>query len=205
MFVPFDTVTVLLQRRPGVQLNHQTIWNWVQDGGQIAMEQLQSSLEQLAAGTYPVPEVLSPQIAGMPLILGADGVMVPIRPNMGKPNGKTQWREVKVAILVRLGRRLTRTGRDICQKHQRRLVAGLGDIEALRPRLLLEALRARTALRERESSGLVTLDGVFGDCIRTVFPRSAIGIIDFYHAAQNLWKAFSAALDGRTTFFESLV
>ena len=48
---------------------------------------------------------------------------------------------MKVGILVRLGRRLTRTGRDICRLHQRRLVAVLGDIDALRPRLRLEALR----------------------------------------------------------------
>lgn len=77
VFVPFHTVTVLLQRLTGVQLSPGTIWNWVQSVGQSAMEQLQSSLEQLAAGAYPVVEALSPQIAGMPLILGADGVMVP--------------------------------------------------------------------------------------------------------------------------------
>ena len=39
----------------------------------------------------------------------------------------------------------------------------------------------------------------FGDSTKSVFPRSAIAILDFYHAAQNLWKAAAAVLDGRTT------
>jgi hypothetical protein len=31
------------------------------------------------------------------------------------------------------------------------------------------------------------------------FSHACIGILDFYHATQNLWKAAAAALDGRTT------
>lgn len=141
VFVPFQTVTVLLQRLTGVQLNQQTIWSWVQSVGAVAMRQLQQELVQLSAGVEPSPETLSPKIASMPLVIGADGVMVPMRPQRGKPDGKTLWREVKVAILVRLGHKLTRRGKNICQLHQRRLVAVLGDIDALRLRLSLEALR----------------------------------------------------------------
>jgi len=33
-------------------------------------------------------------------VIGADGVMVPLRPQPGTPSGKTRWREVKVAILA---------------------------------------------------------------------------------------------------------
>jgi hypothetical protein len=40
IFVPFETVTVLLRRLIGVQLNPQTIWSWVQSVGKLAMEQL---------------------------------------------------------------------------------------------------------------------------------------------------------------------
>ncbi len=105
---------------------------------------------------------------------------------------------MKVAILVRLGRRLTRTGRDTCQLHHRRLVAVLGNIEALRPRLWLEALRQGL----RQASQVVWLSdggpgfwGLYQDC----FAHCAIGILDFYHAAQNLWKAAAACLDARTT------
>ncbi len=143
VFVPFHTVTVLLKRLTGVQLNQQTIWSWVQSVGAVAMRQLQQELVQLSAGVEPRPETLSPKIASMPLVIGADGVMVPMRPHQGKPDGKTLWREVKVAILVRLGHKLTRRGKNICQLHQRRLVAVLGDIDALRPRLMLEALQQR--------------------------------------------------------------
>lgn len=36
---------------------------------------------------------------------------------------------------------------------------------------------------------------LYGQC----FARYALGILDFYHAAQNLWKGAAAWLDGRTT------
>ncbi len=65
------------------------------------MEQLEQELELLASGIEPAPETLSPQLKQMPLIIGADGVMVPIRPQKKTPKGKTIWREVKVAILAR--------------------------------------------------------------------------------------------------------
>ncbi len=89
VFVPFHTVTILLERLNGVQLSQQTIWNWVQSVGKLAMEQLQQEIEELATGVEPIPEALSDHLAQMPLVLGADGVMVPMRPNSGKPNGKT--------------------------------------------------------------------------------------------------------------------
>ncbi len=133
----------------------------------------------------------------MPLVLGADGVRIPLRPHSGQPHGKTQWREVKVAILVRLGRRLTRTGKDICQLHQRRLVAVLGDIDALRPRLWLEALRQGLRQASRVARQLDGGRGFWG-LYQDYFSHCAIGILDFYHAAQNLWKA-AACFDGRTT------
>jgi hypothetical protein len=40
-------------------------------------------------------------VAALPSLVGADGVMVPFRPDGGKPNGRTVWREVKVAVLAR--------------------------------------------------------------------------------------------------------
>ena len=49
----------------------------------------------------------SPELEQMPLIIGADGVMLPMRPMKKTPKGKTIWREVKVAILTRLGYRLS--------------------------------------------------------------------------------------------------
>lgn len=66
---------------------------------------------------------------------------VPFRPTGGQPTGKTQWHEVKVGGLARLSQHRTRTGKVITRLRQRRLGAVLGDIEALKPRLWLEAVR----------------------------------------------------------------
>ena len=85
VFVPFETATVLLQRLTGIQLSATTIWNWVQSAGQKAMEQLQQELELLASGIEPAGEKHSPLEKQMPLIIGADGVMVPIRPKRENP------------------------------------------------------------------------------------------------------------------------
>jgi len=197
VFVPFETAKVLLQRLTGIDLSATTIWNWVQSAGQTAMEQLQQELELLVSGIEPAAEKLSPLLKQMPLIIGADGVMVPIRPQEKSPKGKTMWREVKVAILARLEQRLNSKGKPISKLHHRRLVAVLGDIEALKPRLWLEALRCGF----RNSTVAWVSDGGrgFWRLYQECFVQTCIGILDFYHAAQNLWKAAAAALDGRTT------
>jgi hypothetical protein len=124
--------------------------------------------------------------------------MVPFRPHPRTAKGKTRWREIKVAILARLGARLTRQGRCVTRLCQRRLVAVLGTIDDLAPRLGLEAVRqgVRTAVQ-----GVWLSDG--GRGFWSVFQRlfqavGVIAILDFYHAAQNLYKGASAWLDGRT-------
>ncbi len=198
VFVPFETATVLLKRLTGVQLNATTVWNWVQSVGQKAMEHLQQELALLNSGIEPIEEKCSPPLTQMPLIIGADGVMVPIRPQEKTPKGKTLWREVKVAILTRLGYRMSCTGKPISQLHHRRMVAVLGDIDTLRSQLWLEALRQ--GLRTAGCVVWISDGGrgfwrLYNDC----FANWAIAILDFYHAAQNLWKAAAVALDGRTT------
>ena len=90
VFVPFDTATVLLERLTGVSLSAATIWNWVQSIGQKAMEQVQLELKLLASGVEPTEEKRSPILNQMPLIIGADGVMVPMRAQEKTPKGKTQ-------------------------------------------------------------------------------------------------------------------
>jgi hypothetical protein len=105
------------------------------------METLQEHLQALAQGDPPEPEALAADLVAAPLVLGADGVMVPFRPMGGQPPGKTRWHEIKVGVLARLGQHRTRTGKVITRLHHRRLVAVLGDIEALKPRLWLEAVR----------------------------------------------------------------
>src|SRR6266704_3719999 len=130
--------------------------------------------------------------------MGADGVMVPFRPEGGDPRGKTAWHEVKVGVLARLGRHRTRTGKVVARLHQRRLVAVFGDIEALQRRLWLAALRQGI----RHASQVVWLsDGARGlwRLFEGHVTAYATGILDFSHAVQQLWKGAAAWMDGRTS------
>lgn len=199
VFVPYETASRILLSLTGVSLAPETLWSWVQQAGERAMEQLEAELEALAAGALPAAEALAPELDELALVIGADGVMVPFRAHPGTAEGKTCWREIKVAILARLGVHFTRGEKRVTRLCQRRLVAVLGTIDELTPRLSLEALRqqVRTAVR------VVWLcDG--GPGFWTVFRRcfkglGATAILDFYHAAQNLCKGAKAWLDGRTS------
>ena len=107
------------------------------------------------------------------------------------------WREVKVAVLARLSERITRTGKQTSHLVQRRLVAVLGSIDDLSLRLWLEAtwqgiLSAKTVV------WLCDGGRGFWRLFRDRFEKHAQGVLDFYHAAQNLWKGANAWLDGRT-------
>jgi hypothetical protein len=197
VFMPYETARRLLRQLTGVELAVGTLWRWVQQVGQRVRVQLEGELRALAVGKLPAVEPLAAELEALPLVIGADGVMVPFRPHPRTAKGKTRWRE-KVAILARLGARLSRQGTRVTQLCQRRLVAVLGTIDDLTPRLWLAAVRqgVRTAVRVVWLS-----DG--GRGLWSVFQRrfQAVGvtaILDFYHAAQNLYKGASAWLDGRT-------
>jgi hypothetical protein len=133
VFVPFATAARLLGWYSGGTVSPQAVWGWVQATGQQAMELLQEDVHALAQDELPIPEALTADLAAAPLLLGADGVMVPFRPTGGQPTGKTRWHEIKVGVLARLGQHRTRAGKVVTRLHQRRLVAVLGDIEALNP------------------------------------------------------------------------
>lgn len=197
VFVPFDIAAVLFGMLTGVKVGGKSIWSWVQESGHKAMVQLNAQLEALTTGKVPDEEALEAATKASPLLIGADGVMVPFRPAEGTPKGKTVWREVKVGVLARLGERITRAGQKVTELTQRRLVAVLGDIDALCPRLWLEAVRQGIMSSPR----VVWLsDGAqgFWRLFDERFASYATGILDFYHAAQNLWKGAKAWLDGRT-------
>jgi hypothetical protein len=198
VFVPFATAARLLGWYCGGVVSPRAVWGWVQAAGHQAMEHLQAELTAVAQGHGPLPEPLTAEEATLPLALGADGVMVPFRPNAGEPRGKIRWREVKVGVLARLGQHRTRTGQSVPRLQHRRLVAVLGDIETLKPRLWLEALRQGIM---RAPQVVWLSDGGRGlwRLFEEQFSASVIGILDFYHAAQNLWKSAAAWLDGRTT------
>jgi hypothetical protein len=198
VFVPFATAAQLLGWYCGGVVSPRAVWCWVQAAGHHAMEHLQEELAAVARGHEPTPEPLTAEAAALPLAVGADGVMVPFRPDVGAPRGKIRWREVKVGVLARIGQHRTRTGQVVTRLTQRRLVAVLGDTEALKPRLWLEALRQ--GLRNAPqvvwlSDGGRGLWRLFDEC----FAGTATGILDFYHAVQNLWKSAAAWLNGRTT------
>jgi hypothetical protein len=58
-------------------------------------------------------------------------VTVPFRREPKSSKGKILWQEVKIALLARLGKHQTKAGETVTRLHQRRLVAVLGDINAL--------------------------------------------------------------------------
>src|SRR4051812_50210691 len=97
------------------------------------MVQREGELGAWAAGELPAVEPLAAELEALPLVIGADGVMVPFRPHPRTAKGKIRWREIKVAILARLGARLTREATRVTRLWQRRLVAGLGANEGVRP------------------------------------------------------------------------
>src|SRR5256884_5666451 len=115
----------LLRQLTGVERAAGTLWGWVQQVGQRAMVQLEGELGALAAGEPPGVEPLTVELEALPLVIGADGVMVPFRPHPRMAKGKTRWREIKVAILARLGARLSHPGTRVSRLCQRRLVAVL--------------------------------------------------------------------------------
>ncbi len=193
VFVPFATAARLLGWYSGRTVSPQAVWGWVQAAGHRAMETLQEHLHALAQGDLPAPEALAADLAAAPLVLGADGVMVPFRPTGGQPTGKTRWQEIKVGVLARLGQHRTRTGKVVTRLHHRRLVAVLGGVDALQPRLWLEAVRQGI----RQAPQVVWLsDGARGlwRLYEERLAAYAVGILDFYHAAQYLWKGADGVL-----------
>lgn len=195
VFLPFELASRLLVQLTGIAVSDDTIWQWVQDAGQQAMEQLKELLQHHKNGQLPKLEPLDVTLTEMPLIITADGVTVPFRPQPRTPKGKIIWREVKVALLARLGKHQTKRGETVTRLHQRRLVAVLGSIDDLKPRLQLEALRQgiKTATQVIWiSDGARGLWRLYQEC----FAQSAIGILDFYHAVQHLWQAAIAHSDG---------
>ena len=197
VFVPYATAAQLLSWYSATSVSARTVWRWVQAAGGRAMSRLQTQLEALERDEVPEVEALEEGLEEMPLALSADGVMVPFRPQRGTGKGKTKWREVKVGVLARLGSHTTRTGQLVSRLYHRRLVAMLGEIDQFKPRFWLEALRQGI----REAPAVIWLsDGGRGywGLYEEYLSAYAHGILDFYHAAQNLWKGAAVWLDGRT-------
>lgn len=134
IFVPFELAAQLMSQMTGLSVSASSLWSWVQQRGKKAAEQLEIQLKSLSAKEAIEPEVLEPMVAKMILVMAVDGVMVPMRSQVGTAQGKTRWLEVKVGVLARLGHHLTRTGKTVTRLNHRRLVAVLGNTKALAPR-----------------------------------------------------------------------
>lgn len=196
VFLPYETASRVMQCFLGFRVDPMTIWNWVQHFGHRAIKQLESQLEAFERGEGGLLEEIEESIIALATIMGADGVFVPFRPHLGSPDGKTVFREVKIGVIARLQEKVSGTGKKISCLVQKRLVAVLGDSSQLAQRLQLEAFQQKIT----QSKQVVWLsDG--GKWLWNIFTKyfsGATGILDFYHAAQNLFKAAKGHLDGRT-------
>jgi hypothetical protein len=191
VFLPFELAVKLLSQVCEIHISDDTVWRWVQQFGRQAMQQLNCELDTLHQGLEPAMEAMDPTLMELPLVIAADGVTVPFRTQVGTPKGKIRFQEVKIALLARLRSVSTGNAQTKTRLEQRRLVAVLGNIEALQGRLQLEALR----------QGITTApqvvwisDGArgFWRLFQQHFASMAIGVLDFYHAAQHLWQAAEA-------------
>ena len=195
--MPYELSSWMLHQCTGIAVSASTLWNWVEQYGASSKSRLEAQIEQYLQGESMPTESLDEVTAALRLAIAADGVMVPFRPNPKTPKGKIQWREVKVGLLVRLGSRITRAGKQVTRLCHRRLVAVLGDIDTFIPRIQLEA-----QLQSYQSAPQVIWlsDGGrgFWRVYRQCFAHCAIGILDFYHAAGHLWRATAALFDGHS-------
>ena len=197
LFVPYQLASALLGQFSGLQVSASSLWHWVEQQGRRAKDELAAQLAAQEAGEPIAAEALAAAVAGLPLAIAADGVMVPMRPLAKSPKGKTVWQEVKVAVLARLGQRFKRSGEAVPALVQRRLVAVLGSVEQFIPALQLEAKRQSFESAPQVvwlSDGGKGFWGVYQRC----FSHCAVAVLDFYHAAGQLWQAASALSDSHS-------
>ncbi len=192
--MPYDLASWMLSQWSGLSISSQTLWNWVQVRGAAAMADLESQLQAAERGEDCQHDVLEASITALPLVIGADGVMVAFRPTKQSPKGKTQWQEIKIAILARLGKRENRVGEPLTQLLHRRVVAVLGNIDTFIPLIRLEARRQSF---EAAQQVVWLSDGGrgFWRVYDTCFAHCAVAVLDFYHAAGHLWRATTALFD----------
>ena len=197
VFIPYRISAWIFEKFLGAPLGVSSIWVWVQQFGQSAMVQLEKEIERYEREGTVDQEKIPASVLKLKCLLGADGVFAPFRPQGGSPQGKTVWKEVKIGVITRLKQRWNRKGEPVIQLVQRRLVAVLGDAAMLAKRLVLESHKQGTTQASQViwiSDGSKWLWGIY----ETHFALYVLGVLDFYHSAQNVWKGAAAWLDGRS-------
>ena len=129
IFVPYGIASMPMAALVGVKVCSTSIWEWVQIYGNKAVSKLEGELKLLSEGQFPNRAEMDEKVSKLLMAIEGDGVMVPFRPNGGSPEGKARWREVKVGIFARLGRKLTKKGREVKVVVRKRVVAVLGTID----------------------------------------------------------------------------
>ncbi len=198
VFVPFETSSKILEIVVKLSIPAKTIYNWCQYFGSLAYNEKLWELHCQEQGLKGFQESISEDILSLPLVIGGDGVMVPFRPNEGSAKGPIVWKEVKVGVFSRISTSVNKQGKKISKLVQRRLVAVLGNIELFQKHMQLEAYK------QRASKSKVTAwisDGArgFWKLFESHFSKFSIGILDFYHGVQYLWRFAKTCLDGRTS------
>jgi len=199
VFVPFGIASTIVETLTGLKVSAKGIWNWVQEAGAKGIQKINEELEKLNEGEEPQLNEIESEVAELPMVIGGDGVTVPFRPNEGSPKGKTKWFVVNIGIIARIGSKISKTGKKISVIVRRRVIAVLDNITIFKNHMHLEALKEGI----NNAKQIVWLsDGAkgFWTVFRELFAglKNVYGILDFYHAAQNLYKGAKAKHDGRT-------
>jgi hypothetical protein len=188
VFLPFGLAVHLLEQLSGVSISDAALWQWVQHFGGQQMADVQVEVNNWQQGSKPRVDVMEEDVATLPLLISADGVTVPFRPHLKSNKGKIVYQEIKVALLTRLGSRIKRSGESVTHLVQRRLVAVRGTVNDLQPLLEVEVHRQQITKAKQVvwiSDGARGFWRLFEQCFSSV----AIGILDFYHATQQLFEA----------------
>ena len=197
VFLPYQIASTVMTAITGIKISHTTIFNWVQCIGAQAKLNIENELKALSENKLPDKAEIPEKIVDLLMAIGGDGVMVPFRQNGGSPEGKIQWREVKIGIFARLCEKYTKKGEKVKVIVRKRVVAVLGTIDEFKVRMKLMAIKEGINDAKKViwlSDGGSGYWGVFHD----LFSKHAQGILDFFHGVQYVWKGAKAWLDGRT-------
>ena len=141
VMLPYEMASYLLGQWCGIQVSDATLWNWVQQMGRQAIDQMDEQLKSYENGGTVQVDELDAHLQSLCLAISADGVMAPFRPQPKTPEGKTVYKEVKIGLFARLQTYLNTQGKEVTRLLHRRVVAHVGEIAHFSELMGLEAQR----------------------------------------------------------------